>query len=280
MDSTVWDRFRFRDGDVVVASYAKSGTTWVQQIVGQLVHGAAPEVPIRDISPWLDYRLSPPDALDRLDAQAHRRIVKTHLPLDALTVSPKARYLYVGRDGRDVAMSLHHHHGEGNGLWYQMLNADPDAGPPMPRADPDARRYFRHWLATGGEPFWPYFEHVAAWWPARRLPNVRFVHFNRLKADLAGEVRAIAGFLGCDLPEDRLPEILEHCSFGYMKAHADLVAPLGGRIFEHGAQAFIHQGTNGRWREVLSAQDSAAYEARALAELGAEAARWLATGEM
>lgn len=278
MDSRVWDRFVFRDGDVVVASYAKSGTTWVQQIVGQLIHDAAEAVPIRDLSPWLDYRLTPPDALDRLESQAHRRVVKTHLPLDALTFSPKARYLYVARDGRDVAMSLHHHHAEGNALWYELLNADPDAGPPMPCADPDVRRYVNHWLENDGAPFWPYFDNVAGWWAVRDLPNVKLIHFNALKNDLEGQVRAIAEFLGCDLPPDRLPAILEHCGFGYMKAHADLVAPLGGRIFEHGAQAFIHEGVNGRWRAVLTDADSAAYEARALAALGSECAAWLATG--
>lgn len=272
MDSRVWDRFAFRDGDVVVASYAKSGTTWVQQIVGQLIHDGADNVPIRDLSPWLDYRLSPPDTLDRLEAQTHRRVVKTHLPLDALTFSPKARYLYVARDGRDVAMSLHHHHLEGNALWYELLNADPDAGPPMPRPDPDARAYFRHWLDHDGQPFWPYFENVASWWAVRDLPNVRLIHFNDLKADLPGQVRVIADFLGCEIPA----ATLEHSTFGYMKAHADLVAPLGGRIFEHGAQAFIHEGVNGRWREVLTAADSADYEARALDRLGPACAAWLA----
>lgn len=275
MDSRVWDRFVFRDGDVVVASYAKSGTTWVQQIVGQLIHDGAADVPIRDLSPWLDYRLSPPGTLERLEAQDHRRVVKTHLPLDALSFSPRARYLYVGRDGRDVAMSLHHHHLEGNALWYELLNADPDAGPPMPHPDPDAGAYFRRWLADDGQPFWPYFENVATWWAARDLPNVKLVHFNDLKADLAGQVRAIAAFLDCEPATEQLPAILAHCSFGHMKAHADLVAPLGGRIFEHGAQAFIHEGVNGRWREVLSAADSARYEATALARLGPECASWL-----
>jgi len=222
--------------------------------------------------------LEPPGALARLEAQAHRRVVKTHLPLDALTFSPKARYLYVARDGRDVAMSLYHHHREGNALWYELLNADPDAGPPMPPPDPDPRRYFRHWLDHDGAPFWPYFENISGWWAARELPNVKLVHFNALKSDLEGQVRTIAGFLGCELDQARLPTILEHCGFGYMKAHADLVAPLGGRIFEHGAQAFIHQGVNGRWRDVLTAQDSADYEAAARARLGQDCAHWLAGG--
>lgn len=279
MDSTIWNRFAFREGDVVVASYAKSGTTWVQQIVTQLIHGGDPSVAVREVSPWLDYRLSPPDALARLEAQTHRRVVKTHLPLDALTFSPRARYLYVARDGRDVAMSLHHHHAEGNARWYGMLNADPGLGPPMPPADPDVQRWFRRWLETDGEPFWPYFQHVASWWPARALSNVKLIHYADLKADLAGEVTAIAAFLERDLTGSGLEAILEHSSFGFMKAHAEMVAPLGGAIFEHGAQAFIHAGVNGRWRDVLTAQDIADYEARALAELGPECADWLAKGD-
>ena len=87
-------------------------------------------------------------------------------------------------------------------------------------------------------------------------------------------------FLEVDVPSDRWPSILDHCSFEYMKSHAELVAPLGGAIFKGGAQEFIFKGTNGRWRDQLTPQDVEAYEARALDELGPECARWLATGEM
>jgi aryl sulfotransferase len=54
---------------------------------------------------------------------------------------------------------------------------------------------------------------------------------------------------------------------------------LGGAIFDGGADTFINKGTNGRWRDSLSAEESAAYEAMALEKLGPECARWLATGE-
>ncbi|HEX7944051.1 MAG TPA: sulfotransferase domain-containing protein [Phenylobacterium sp.] len=281
MDSTIWDRFAFRDDDVIVATYAKSGTTWTQQIVGQRLFAGDPDVQINALSPWLDLRVMPPDTMAQLEAQTHRRIIKTHLPLDALTFSPKAKYLYVARDGRDVLWSLYNHHREGNDLWYQLLNETPGlVGPPMPRPDPDIRRYFRTWLETDGQPFWSYWENIATWWAARDLPNVRLVHFNALKADPEGEIRAIADFLGCDIAPDLWPTILEHCSFDWMKANAGNVAPLGGAIFDGGASSFINKGVNGRWRDVLSAADCADYEARALANLGPACAHWLATGEI
>lgn len=280
MDSTIWNRFAFRDDDVVVATYAKSGTTWTQQIVGQLIFGGAPNVEINAISPWLDLRIMPPDTMDQLEAQTHRRIVKTHLPLDALTFSPKARYLYIARDGRDVLWSLYNHHASANDLFYELLNETPGrVGPPIDRPDPDIRRYFQHWLETDGQPFWSYWENIATWWAYRRLPNVKLVHFNALKADPEGEIRAIADFLGCDIPEAQWPTILEHCSFEYMRANAVNVAPLGGAIFDGGASSFINKGVNGRWRDILTADDCARYEARALAELGADCAYWLATGQ-
>jgi len=109
---------------------------------------------------------------------------------------------------------------------------------------------------------------------------VELVHFARLKTDLEGEMRRIARFLEIEISATAWPKILEHCSFDYMKSHADKSAPLGGILWEGGGGTFINKGVNGRWREVLSKEDVAAYEARSLEELGPECARWLATGEL
>jgi aryl sulfotransferase len=279
MDSTRWNDFSFRDDDVIVGTYAKSGTTWTQQIVGQLVFAGDPDVNIHEISPWLDLRIMPPETNAMLEAQTHRRVVKTHLPVDALVFSPKAKYLYVARDGRDVVWSLYNHHASANELWYQALNETPGrVGPPIERPDPDIRRYFLTWLENDGQPFWSFWENISSWWAIRDLPNVKLVHFNALKADLEGEMRAIADFLEADIPEERWPQILEHCSFNWMKQNAEKVAPLGGAIFEGGAGKFINKGVNGRWKAVLTHADAEAYERRAIAELGPDCARWLATG--
>jgi aryl sulfotransferase len=279
MNSTLWDNFPFRSDDVIVATYGKSGTTWTQQIVGQLVFAGRPDVPIHEISPWLDMRVMPPDTRDKLEAQTHRRIIKTHLPLDALNFSPKAKYLYIGRDGRDVLWSLYNHHANANDLWYDLLNNTPGlVGPPIGRPDPDVRAYFNAWVEQDGYPFWSFWDNISSWWQARMLPNVMLVHFNELKGDLEGEMRKIAAFLQADIPEAAWPELIGHCSFEYMKAHAENVSPLGGAIFEGGAKTFINKGVNGRWRDILTPADIQRYEALALAKLGPDCAYWLATG--
>jgi aryl sulfotransferase len=105
------------------------------------------------------------------------------------------------------------------------------------------------------------------------------VHFAQLKADLPGEMRKIAAFIDVSIDEDRWPAIVEHCTFDYMKAHAQYSAPLGGAHWEGGATTFINKGTNGRWRDLLTPAEISAYEQRARNELGDECAHWLSTGE-
>jgi aryl sulfotransferase len=283
----VWNDFQFRDDDIVIASWAKSGTTWVQQIVAQLLFGGAENVPLAKISPWLDYVLPPIEAMQQeLQSQTRRRFMKTHLPLDALVFSRKAKYIYVGRDGRDLVWSMYNHHAQLVPEFYTAFANNPRRGPDLCYRDQfgppegDVVAYFRGWLAKDGYPWWPFWENVRGWWNVRGLPNVHLVHFANLKRDLSVEMRRIAGFLDIPIDETRWPTFVEHCTFDYMKAHAEHVTPLGGAIWEGGAQTFMHSGQNGRWRDALGGDDIRAYEARALAELGPDGARWLAHGEM
>jgi len=279
-DSMVWNDFVFRDDDIIVGTYAKSGTTWTQQIVGQILSDGSPEVDVASTSPWVDLRVPPkPEKLAAIEAQPHRRFLKTHLPVDALVYSPRAKYIYVARDGRDVVWSMHNHHANANALWYAALNDTPGrVGPAIEPPQGTVRDYFLDWMARDGHPFWPFWDNVRSWWAIRDLPNLLLLHFEDLKADLPGEARRIAAFLGVEVAEDRWPAILEHSSFAWMKAHAAQAAPLGGVFWDGGAETFINKGTNGRWRDTLTAEDCAAYEATARRELGEECAAWLAHG--
>jgi aryl sulfotransferase len=279
-DSTIWNDFAFRDDDIVISTYAKSGTTWVQQIVSQLLWNGEEGLEVAEMSPWLDLRVPPKHVkLPAIEEQAHRRFVKTHLPVDALVFSPKAKYLYIGRDGRDVVWSMHNHHANANAAWYAALNETPGlVGAPIEPPPASVQQYFRDWLARDGHPFWPFWENIRTWWAVRELPNVLMLHFEDLKRDMPSNIRRIAEFLEIPIDEARWSDIVEHCSFAYMKANATKSVPLGGAFWDGGAQTFVHKGTNGRWRDTLTVSESAAYEAKALAELGPECARWLANG--
>ena len=280
-DSTIWNDFPFRDDDIIIATYAKSGTTWMQQIIAQLLFNGDPDPAVADISPWLDLRV-PPKAvkLPLVEAQTHRRFLKTHLPVDALVFSPRAKYLYIGRDGRDVVWSLFNHHANANQLWYDALNETPGrVGPPIERPPEDIRQYWRDWLARDGYPFWSFWDNVRTWWEIRDLPNVRLVHFSELKQDLPGTIRQIAKFLQLPINESRWSAILEHCSFEWMKKNATKSVPLGGLFWDAGAGVFINKGINGRWADVLTSEECIEYEQIAINQLGSTCAHWLATGE-
>lgn len=279
-DSTIWNGFSFRDDDIIIATYAKSGTTWMQQIIAQLLFGPDPNLEVAEMSPWLDLRVPPKEVkLPLVEAMTHRRFLKTHLPIDALVFSPKARYVYIGRDGRDVVWSLYNHHANANQVWYDALNNTPGrVGPPIEPPPDDIRTYFRDWLDRDGHPFWPFWENVRSWWEIRHLPNVLFVHFADLKRDLPGQMRRVAAFLGTPIDEVRWTEIVEFCSFDWMKRHATKSVPLGGAFWDAGAQVFINRGVNGRWAQTLTPDDVTDYETRALRELGDACAAWLATG--
>jgi len=72
---------------------------------------------------------------------------------------------------------------------------------------------------------------------------------------MAGEIRRVAEFLEIPIDEAKFPQMLEFSGFDYMKANATKSVPLSGAFWDAGAQVFIHKGENGRWRDILTAED-------------------------
>jgi aryl sulfotransferase len=277
MDSTRWNGFAFRDDDIVIATWPKSGTTWMQQIVSQLIFRGAEDIPIERVSLWVDCLLYPPELLPALEAQTHRRFVKTHLPLDALVFSPKAKYIYVARDGRDYVWSSYNHSTSMKQELQDRARAA-ESRPPEVTADPV--QFFRFWLEHGSVIFGDFWLHQQQWWNARGLPNLLLVHYNNLKSDLPGQMRRVADFIGIQIEDELWPVLVEHCTFEYMKKHGSTLVPIADSMFQRGANDFIHKGTNGRWRDMLTQEDIDKYERLAKERLTPDCAHWLATGEL
>ena len=112
LDSTRWDGIVPRPDDIVITTSLKAGTTWTQRIVSLLVFQttALPKT-LHWVSPWPDARFVLPTAemLAVVEGLPHRRFLKTHLALDGLPYRESTKYIYVGRDTRDVFMSAWNH---------------------------------------------------------------------------------------------------------------------------------------------------------------------------
>jgi aryl sulfotransferase len=280
-DSTFWNGFNFREDDIVISTYAKSGTTWLQQIISQLIFNGQEDLEVAQMSPWIDLRVPPKEVkLPEVESQKHRRFIKTHLPVDALVFSPKAKYIYIGRDGRDVVWSMYNHHANANDFWYQALNDTPGrVGPPIEKPTDDIVQYYNDWLDKDGFPFWSFWDNIRSWWEIRNLPNVHFIHFAKLKEDMPREIKKVAEFLDIPIDPAKWEDILRHCSFDYMKRNAVKSVPLAGAFWDGGSDTFINKGVNGRWKDILTKEQSERYEKMCVEKLGEDCARWLNTGE-
>lgn len=291
MDSRRWRDFRPRPDDIVIATYPKCGTTWMQQIVALLVFQDAAPRPVMELSVWIDRRI--PDSveatLERIEAQTHRRFLKSHMPADGLPLHDEVRYIHVTRDGRDASLSFHN---QASGFTPQLLAAFEKVGqsdPAIARSYPaplaDEAAHFHRWLTEGvapgdsdGVPQMSFFHTEQNWWDERHRPNVLLVHYNDLKSDLMGEMRRIAAFLGIEVADSRWPEFVEAAGFDAMRRNGEALMGGFARLFTHGAPGFFHHGETARWRGVFEDEDLAIYDGLVASRLTPDCARWVAHG--
>ena len=293
MDSHRWDKFVPRQGDIVVATYPKCGTTWTQRIVDLLVFQSPEPRPVVLTSPWLDATIFAPveDNLAQLEAQTHRRFIKTHLPFDSVPIFDEVKYIHVARGGIDACWSMHNHM---IGFRPEMLQRMAEIAAKDPRLKPrgagtpqDPREHYLRWIADAEAAVTegigidlPFFEFENTYWRERRRENVLFVHYNDMKADLAGEMRRIAEFLGIQVPAGVMPELVKAATFERMKKDGDALVPIAQMAWDRGADRFLNKGTNGRWKGLLTEEDLARYEALAARKWSKATASWVNQGRL
>ncbi|HEY7764168.1 MAG TPA: sulfotransferase domain-containing protein [Aestuariivirgaceae bacterium] len=286
VDSRRWQQYKPRSDDIVIATYPKCGTTWTQQIVSLLIFQSPEPVPVMKISPWIDRRFGPSveTVLAEIEAQEHRRFLKSHLPFDGLPFYDDVKYIHVGRDGRDACMSYHNHV---TGLTPATLELfdkigvqDEKIGRPYPRPPADPAEYFHRWVADENVPVPPFFHFEESWWNVYESPNVLFVHYNDLKADLSGEMRRIAEFLEISVRPDIWPLLVAAAGFEAMREAGDVLMSHVAGIFQGGSQRFFHRGTNARWHGIFREADLALYDLKLRTNLPAACARWVTHGRL
>ena len=279
-DSARWLDFPFRAGDIVISTRSKTGTTWVQMICALLVF-QSPELPspLGELSPWLDWVGASRDHVyARLEAQQHRRFVKTHTPLDGIPVDDRATYIVTARYPLDMAVSLYH---QGDNLDRDRISELTGKPPPPKDAPrPSLHDWLRFWIDWDPDPreqmdsLPGVMAHVAGAWDRRAEPNIVLVHYDDLATDLEGEMRRLAARLGIVVPPPVWPALVEAASFDRMRARAGQLAPDAAGVLKDPSR-FFRRGSSGAAREVLSASELARYDARARELVRPDVLRWL-----
>lgn len=277
-DSARWAHFRFREGDVVISTRSKSGTTWVQTICALLLHGPRLPAPLPVLSPWLDHTIRPVErVVADLEAQQHRRVVKTHTPLDGVPVDPRATYLVVGRHPLDLAVSLYH---QSDNIDRERL-AELTGVPARRRAQrPSLHDWLVSWTRAETTPLEQMdslvgvLHHATDAWERRSGQDVLLVHYADLLADLEGQMRTIADRLGIEVPEAAWPALVEAATFESMRARSDELVPDAVGVLVDRSR-FFRSGTSGGGRAVLSAEELRDYEQRVEGLAPPEVVAWL-----
>jgi hypothetical protein len=270
----------YRDGDIVISTRSKHGTTWMQMICALLVFKTPePPDPLAQLSPWLDWLVEPrADVLARLEAQAHRRFIKTHTPLDGIPLDPKATYIVVARHPLDAAVSLYH---QGENLDRERLHQlTGQVGHTAPPDRASLQDWLTDWLDRDANPLedldslpgvmW----HLSDAWSRRQEPNVMLVHYQDLSDDLEAVMRSLAFGLGIAVGEDRWPDLVNAATFESMRRRAEWLAPDQLGVLKDPSR-FFRQGSSGAGRRHLTNRAFDRYQVRTASLAPADLLEWL-----
>ena len=276
----------WRDSDIVISVPPKSGTTWMMNIVHQLLNGGTDQ--FRDVYeevPWIEFLGDPHDTIeqvaDRINAmpRSKRRAFKTHaappcLPYFAPNAQHDVRYIVVARNPEEALVSFWpffaRHCDEWVDLWGMPRNAL--------RRD-TFQSFYDELVVPFGLHVRPYFDFVDAWWRLRQNANVLFLHFAQLKRDREGSIRQVADFLDIAPGPKQWSRIFEYTSFAWMKQHEDKF-----EVTSAGAVPVLERGAMLRKGQTGSAHqdgmtDPIAQELRDLSRtMNPDARAWLYTG--
>jgi aryl sulfotransferase len=290
-DSARWTGFPFRPDDIVISTAPKSGTTWIQMLCAMLIFDAVTfDRPLAEISPWLDMQTNDlRDVNAALQAQRHRRFIKTHTPLDGVPLARGVTYICVGRDPRDVALSFQHHWRNLDLDAFMKARAravgldDLDDDAPLPELPEDASEWFRLWMdADPGSLIGPalvdVLHHISTFWDRRHDPRVALFHYSDLLADMPTQLRRLADVLAIRVTDERIQEFAAAATFDSMKGRADELVPDVRNHIWRSNQDFFHSGSTGHWRDLLADADLRHYERRVADLVRPEIAVWAHLG--
>ncbi|KAF7704960.1 sulfotransferase 1 family member D1-like [Silurus meridionalis] len=232
--------FRPDPSDLLISTYPKAGTTWVQEIVDLLLHNGDAEfckrAPTAARIPFLEIHYPPPipSGLDLLKTWKPPRVIKTHLPIQLVPEGfweNKCKVIYVARNAKDNVVSYYH--------FDQMNLIHPETG----TWEEYVQKFMAGKLAWGS-----WYDHVKGYWKEREKRNILYIFFEDMKENPRREIVKIMRYLDLSVSDDIIDKIIKLTSFEVMKdnpmANYSSVPTI---IFDQSISAFMRKGEVGDW---------------------------------
>ncbi|XP_060137564.1 sulfotransferase 1B1-like [Zootoca vivipara] len=239
------ENFQARPDDLLLSTYPKAGTTWIQEIVDLVLNGGdvekARRAPVYVRIPFLEICSPPPvpSGVSILVDTPSPRVIKTHLPFQLVPKSfwkKKCKVIYVARNAKDNLVSYF--------FFDQMNVTQPDPGP----WDGYVKKFME-----GKVPWGSWYDHVRCYWDEKGNHRILYLFYEDMKEDLAREVRRVKDFLEVELSEDALQKIVHHASFQTMKKNPMTnYETVPNVIFDKTKGNFMRKGEVGDWKNYFT----------------------------
>ncbi|XP_029462923.1 sulfotransferase 1C1-like [Rhinatrema bivittatum] len=252
-----WQRiegFQARPDDLLIATYPKAGTTWMQEIVDLINNGGdlekACRAPTHVRIPFLEI-CSPkpiPSGVDILETTPSPRTIKTHLPFQLVPKSfwkLNCKTIYVARNAKDCAVSFY--------FFDRMNVTQPEPGP----WHEYLQNFMDEKLSWGS-----WYDHVRRYWDEKDKHRILYLFYEDIKEDPAREIRKVMQFLEKDLGEEVLKKIVHSTTFQVMKEN-----PMANYtsfptfILDHSVSPFMRKGKVGDWKHHFTVAQNEAFDA-------------------
>ncbi|XP_029383820.1 sulfotransferase family cytosolic 2B member 1-like [Echeneis naucrates] len=244
-----YEEFNFLPDDILIVTYPKSGTTWMQEIVPLIVSGGDPASVETlynwDRVPWLEFHT---DCNEDFSKRPSPRMFATHfqhhmMPPGFFEVKPKV--IYVMRNPKDVFTSYIHQH--------SMTPLMVQTGP---------QREFLHKFLDGKVAFGSWFDHVKGWLNAEDKERIMYISYEEMIMDLKDSVTRIAQFLEKPLGPEVIEKIAERCLFKNMKQNKMSNYSAAPREFlDQRKSEFLRKGVVGDWKNQLTVAEAEHFDA-------------------